>query len=698
MTNLIDASLARTRTMVTLLIFLIVAGFYTYQTIPKESDPDITIPVIYVSVGHEGISSEDAERLLVRPVEQELRSIEGIKEMTAIASEGHASVTLEFNVGVDLDQAMADVREAVDLVKPRLPDDSDEPTVNEITLANQQPVLSVALYGDVSERAIVNIARKLQEKLEGFKQVLEVEIAGDRDDVVEIIVEPLLLESYGLDQEDIFNLVSRNNRVVAAGYVDTGYGRFSVKVPSVFESVTDVLDLPIKTDGIQVVTVGDVATVRRAFKDPESFARLDGKTAVVLDVKKRAGENIIETVELVKAVIVEAKASSQWPGALQVKYTWDGSENVRTMLTDLQNNILSAVLLVVIVIIAILGARTALLVGISIPGSFLTGLVVLGLSGLTINIVVLFSLIMAVGLLVDGAIVVTEYADRRMREGVDRKKAYQEAAHRMAWPIIASTATTLAAFAPLLFWPGITGEFMGYMPLTLIATLSASLIMALLFVPVLGSLFGKPLPLSLKQKTRMQAIERGEFEQATGITRAYIKTLSVAIKHPFKILVAAIFVAAGVGFTYDKSGLGTEFFPDVDPAFFNIKVRSYGDLSIHEQDTLMKEVEQRVLGLDEIESVYTKTGGDDEIGVIQMKPVAWQDRRKVNVIIQELRDKTADLSGIELEFKKPDAGPPSEHDLSIEVIADNTKWLESAAKQVRNLRRRIQNLPTSAIR
>ncbi|MDD1784224.1 efflux RND transporter permease subunit [Enterovibrio sp. ZSDZ35] len=685
MTNLIDASLARTRTMVTLLIFLIVAGFYTYQTIPKESDPDITIPIIYVSVGHEGISPEDAERLLVRPIEQELRSIEGIKEMTAVASEGHASVTLEFNVGVDLDQAMADVREAVDLVKPRLPDDSDEPTVNEITLANQQPVLSVALYGDVSERAIVNIARKLQEKLEGFKQILEVEIAGDRDDVVEIIVEPLLLESYGLDQEDIFNLVSRNNRVVAAGYVDTGYGRFSVKVPSVFESVTDVLDLPIKTDGIQVVTVGDVATVRRAFKDPESFARLDGKTAVVLDVKKRAGENIIETVEIVKAVLNEAQKSSQWPGALQVKYTWDGSDDVRTMLTDLQNNILSAVLLVVIVIIAILGARTALLVGISIPGSFLTGLVVLGLSGLTINIVVLFSLIMAVGLLVDGAIVVTEYADRRMREGVDRKKAYQEAAHRMAWPIIASTATTLAAFAPLLFWPGITGEFMGYMPLTLIATLSASLIMALLFVPVLGSLLGKPLPLSEKQKARMQALERGEFEQATGITLAYIKTLSIAINHPIKILLAALLVAFSVGYAYNKSGLGTEFFPDVDPAFFNIKVRSYGDLSIHEQDALMKEVEQRVLGLEEIESVYTKTGGDDEIGVIQMKPVAWQERRKVNVIIQELRDKTSDLSGIELEFKKPDAGPPSEHDLSIEVIAADTAWLEPTANRVRQL-------------
>ncbi|WP_158162267.1 efflux RND transporter permease subunit [Grimontia hollisae] len=685
MRNLIDASLARTRTMITLLLVLLVAGFYTYQTIPKESDPDITIPVIYVSVSHEGISPEDAERLLVRPVEQELRSIEGIKEMTAIASEGHASVTLEFNVGVDLDEAMADVREAVDLVKPRLPDDSDEPTVNEVTFANMQPVLSIALYGDVSERAIVNVARELQERLEGFKQILEVDIAGDRDDVVEIIVEPLLLESYGLDQQDIFNLISRSNRVVAAGYVDTGYGRFSVKVPSVFETAKDVLTLPIKIDGNQVVTFGDVAKVRRAFKDPESFARLDGKPAVVLDVKKRAGENIIETVELAKAVMEEARASSLWPAALQVKYTWDGSDDVRSMLTDLQNNILSAILLVVIVIIAILGARTALLVGVSIPGSFLTGLVVLALSGLTVNIVVLFSLIMAVGLLVDGAIVVTEYADRRMREGVDRKMAYREAAHRMAWPIIASTATTLAAFAPLLFWPGITGEFMGYMPLTLIATLSASLAMALLFVPVLGSMMGRPLPLTAEQQARTYALEQGDFSQARGITRAYISTLSVAIKHPVKILLTAILVAGGVFFAYGKSGLGSEFFPDVDPPFFNIKVRSHGDLSIFEKDALMKEVEQRVMGMDEIESVYTKTGGQDEIGIIQMKPVDWQQRRKVKEIIEELRDKTADLAGLELEFKKPDAGPPSDHDLSIEVSAADNSLIAPAAKQIRAL-------------
>ena len=684
MYSLIDAAMSRSRTMLSLLLFILVAGVGTYISIPKESSPDITIPIIYVSVGHQGISPTDAERLLVRPIEQELRSIEGVKEMTATASEGHASVVLEFNVGVDLTKAMADVRDAVDLAKPKLPEDSDEPTVNEVTLASEQPVLSVVLYGTVPERTIVQIARELGDKLESYRQILEVDIAGDREDIVEIIVDPLLMESYSLDQADIYNLIALNNRVVAAGFVDTGYGRFSIKVPSVFNSLKDVLELPIKVDGKQVVTFGDVATVRRAFRDPESFARLDGKSAVVLDIKKRAGENIIETVELVKAVVGGAQQRAEWPNNLLVKFTWDESKDVKIMLNDLQNNILSAIILVVIVIIAILGVRTALLVGISIPGSFLTGLLVLSVFGLTVNIVVLFSLIMAVGLLVDGAIVVTEFADRRMQEGEARKTAYQAAAKRMAWPITASTATTLAAFAPLLFWPDVTGEFMKYLPLTLIATLFASLLMALLFVPVLGGLIGKPQYVSSGNQSRMVALHNGDFSQATGITKLYYHTLSIAIQHPLKILLSAILLSIAVGFSYAKAGLGAEFFPEVDPPFFNVKVRSHGDLSIQEKDVIMRDIEQMMLGHEEFDSVYTRTGGDDQIGLISITPIDWQYRRSVKAIIDELKVQTDQYPGVEIEFKFPDAGPPVENDLVIELSAKTPEQLNQAAKVVRS--------------
>nr|WP_084722120.1 efflux RND transporter permease subunit [Photobacterium aquae] len=680
---LIDAAIHRSRTILTLLVLILAAGLITYKLIPKESNPDITIPIIYVSVSHQGISPSDAERLLVRPLEKELRSIENVKEMTSTASEGHASVTLEFNAGSDINIALTDVREAVDLAKSRLPEDSDEPTVNEVSLASVSPVLSMVLYGTVPERTTIQIARELKDQLEAFKQILEVDIAGDRTDVVEVIVEPLLMESYGLDQQDVFNLVARNNRVVAAGFIDTGYGRFSVKVPSVFESLKDILELPIKVEGSTVVTFGDVATIRRAYRDPDSFARLNGETAVVLDIKKRAGENIIETVDIVKKVVAEAQKLNQWPANLLVEYTWDESKDVNTMLNDLQNNILSAVILVVIVILAILGTRTAFLVGVSIPGAFLTGLLMLAVGGITINMIVLFALIMAVGMLVDGAIVVTEYADRKMQEGIERKRAYQEAAKRMACPITASTATTLAAFAPMLFWPDTTGEFMRYLPLTLIATLSASLIMALIFVPVLGSVIGKPQYLTDKKKAQITALEKGDFSQTNGITKIYLASLAGAIKHPLKILFAALIFSVFVAFAYAQAGLGVVFFPDVDPPQFTIKARSHGDLSIYEKDQLMQEIEQRVIDTPGIKSVYTRTGGDDQIGQIQINPLDWQERQPVKEIIAQMREKTADIAGVELEFKAPNAGPPSEHDLIIEISGKSSSDMNDAVDKLR---------------
>ena len=483
MKTIIEGSLSRKRAVLMLLAFLLVAGLSAYISIPKESEPDVPIPVIYVSVGHEGISPEDAERQLLRPLEQQLRSIEGIKEMKSTASTGHASVVLEFYVDTDIKSALIDVREQVSQAKGKLPQDTDEPIVKQVTLATENPALTILLSGSAPERAMVALARLMQDKLEGFAEVLEVNIGGDREDMVEILVDPLLMESYQLNMTDIYNLISRNNRLVAAGVLDNGKGRFPIKVPSVFSSVKDVMEMPIKVTGDKVITFADVAQIRRTFKDPSNYVRVNGLPTISLEVIKRPGENIIETVDKVKALIEDNR--QYWPNNIQVSYAGDSSKDVKQMLNDLQNNVISAVLLVVIIIIATLGIRSAGLVGIAIPGSFLTGILVLWLSGITVNMVVLFGLIMAVGMLVDGAIVVTEFADREMSAGVKRHLAYLTAAKRMAWPIIASTATTLAAFAPLLFWPGVTGEFMKYLPLTLIATLTASLLMALIFIPVL---------------------------------------------------------------------------------------------------------------------------------------------------------------------------------------------------------------------
>ncbi|SDI63145.1 multidrug efflux pump [Ferrimonas sediminum] len=681
MSTLLAGLLSRVRPVLMVFVMLLLAGAVTYVQIPKESEPDITIPIIYVSIVHDGISPEDAERMLVRPMETELRSIEGVDEMRSTASEGHASIVLEFEAGLNPKQALADVRDRVTLAKAKLPSDTEEPEVHEVTMAEENPVLTVTLSGPIPERTLVQIAKALRDKLESFPEVLEVEIGGDRDDIVEILVDPLLMESYQLDQNDIFNLLSRNNRLVPAGTMDTGRGRFAVKVPSVFETIKDVMEMPIKVQGEQVITFGDVATVRRAFKDPNSYARLDGNKAISLEVKKRPGENIIATVAKVKAVM--AKASEQWPASLQVTFTGDRSEDVEQMLSDLQNNVASAVLLVVIVVIAALGMRSAGLVGLAIPGSFLTGLLVLAVFGLTVNMVVLFALIMAVGMLVDGAIVVTEYADRRMTDGADRRTAYLEAAQRMAWPIIASTATTLAAFAPLLFWPGIMGEFMKYLPMTLIATLTASLVMALVFVPAMGSLFGKPLPMTPTQRENQRLAEEGELTSLSGFTGTYIRTLAVAISHPWKVLLAVLLVLAAIVGSYVKFGAGVEFFPDVEPPGLNLYVHAYGDLSIDEKDGIMRDVEQRLLGMDSLETLYSRTGGEDRAGYIRLNLLDWDERVAADEVIEEIHGRLAPLAGIEYELRKDENGPPTGKALQLELSSKIPAALNEAVRTVR---------------
>lgn len=489
MTAIVDVAIRNNRSVILILLFILIAGTLAYREIPKESDPDIAIPMLYISMTHEGISPEDAERLLVRPMEKELRTIEGVKEMTAIASEGNASVTLEFDAGFDSNKALRDVLQKVDIAKAELPDDSDEPSVHEINLS-LFPILVITLAGDVPERTLLSLARQLKDALESVPEVLKVNIGGEREEVVEFIIDPLLVESYNLNYEEVVQYFLRNNQLVAAGALDTGQGRFNVKVPGVFESLQDMLTLPIKVDGKRVVMVQDVAQIRRTFKDPLTYARVNGKPALTLEISKRTGTNIIETIEKTRYVL--GKVTENWPDVIRVNYIQDKSKDVRLILKDLQNNVLSAVILVSIVILGVLGVHTATLVAIAIPGSFLLGILALYQMGLTMNIVVLFSLILASGMLIDGAIIVTEFAERKMSEGMPRTEAYAMAAKRMFWPIIGATTTTLAVFLPLLFWPGIVGEFMKYLPITVIATLTASLFMALIFMPTLGAIFGQP--------------------------------------------------------------------------------------------------------------------------------------------------------------------------------------------------------------
>lgn len=686
--QVIETAMSRSRTVLLSLITVLIVGLYAYMTIPKEAEPDIEIPVIYISIKHDGISPEDAERLLVRPMEQELRSIEGVKEMTAAAYEGGANVQLEFDAGVDTDQAMQDVREKVDKAKAKLPGETEEPTVNEVKMSRFDPMLVLNLAGNVPERTLTTIAKDLKEKLEGITGVLEVNLIGTREELMEVVVDPLAMESYGLDQAQIINFVSRNNMLVAAGALHSDEGRFPVKVPGVFESAADVLDLPIKVVGERVVHFKDIAEVRRTYKDAESVARLNGKPAVAIEVIQRSGANVIDTIAAVKATIAEEKAF--WPADIDVVASRDKSKDVNDMLSELQNSVLAAVLLVFIVIIGILGFRSALLVGVAIPGSFLMGIMLIGSFGVTINMMVLFALIMAVGMLVDGAIVVTEMADRRLAEGESRFDAYSRAASRMAWPIIASTCTTLAAFVPLAFWPGTSGEFMKYLPITLIAVLSASLVMALLFVPTLGSIFGKTGANSEEARRNLAAAETGDLDTVTGFTGTYIQFLKRTLNRPWINVAGVTGILVFVYVLFNVFGEGTEYFPEVEQPFGTVEIRARGDLSTDEKDALVRQVEERILDMPEIEFVYAKTGSsdqgaEDQIGIITLNYVEWDERRKADVILEEIRTKTSDLVGIGIETRKPDPGPPIGKPILIELSSRNGDALEAAVSRTRSL-------------
>jgi multidrug efflux pump len=689
MKTMIDAAFARVRTVLSILALLVVAGIATYASIPKEAEPDVQIPIVYVSIPFEGISAFDAERLLARPVESELQGLEGVKEIKSVATSGRATITIEFETGTDIDQAVLNVRDKVDRAKADLPAGTDEPSVEEVNLA-LFPVLVVTLSGDLPERALLRIARDLQDRIEAVRNVLEVEIAGKRDELLEVIIDPLKIESYGLELEEVVQAVERNNQIVAAGSLDAGGGRFDIEVPGVFETFEDLMNLPVKTDGEAVVRVGDIATVQSTFKDPEGFARVDGRPAFALEVSKRIGSNIIDTIAEVRAVVDAARA--EWPANLEVGFAQDKSDAVGMMLTDLQNNVLAAIILVMIVIVAALGFRSALLVGFAVPGSFLTAILVLGLMGLTINMIVLFALILAVGMLVDGAIVTTELADRKMAEGMHKRDAYKLAGKRMALPITAATATTLAAFLPLLFWPGIVGDFMKYLPITLLATLTASLAMALIFVPVLGSIFGKATATDPETMRRLNASEGGDLRDLGGLTGAYVRLLDKVLHRPALTAMAAVLIAVGAYWAYGAFGRGVEFFPSVEPERAQLHVHARGDHSIRERDALVQEVEARVVGLDGIRQVYARSGlsfrGDgideDVIGILQLEFEPWQERRPALEIFAEIEERTAGLAGIHVEQREEEAGPPVGKPIQVEIGSTQPSLLAPIVQTVRD--------------
>lgn len=651
MHSIIRFCFTHTRTILTSLVFIMITGLITYTKIPKESNPDIKIPVMNVMMSLDGISPEDSEKQLLRPAEQQLKTIEGIKEMTSTAFEGGGHITLEFHAGFNTSKAKADVKDKMDSAKPDLPKDMRDPTITEIDLS-RFPVLIVKLSGPIPERTLYALANDLKDKIEGnVKTVLSADIRGDRKEVAQITIDPSKLENYNLSLSEVLNFVRGNNVMISAGNLETPTGKYPIKVPGLVENIDDLYNLPISGNGESVLTFKDVANVKRVFEDPAFFSRDKGKSTVSLQIIKRSGENVIETIQNVKSVVELQKA--MWPQTMNVSYSQDQSPKIMDMLRDLQNNVIAAILLVMIVIIGSMGIRPALLIGIAVPGSFLTGILIIALLGYTINIIVLFSLILSIGMLVDGAIIVVEYADRKMIDGMNAFDAYMEASTRMLWPVVTSITTILVVFLPLLFWPGMIGQFMKFLPITLIATLSASLMMALVFVPTLGSIFGKVS--HTKDHPAFQTIlktESGDLNTISGLTGAYIKALTKALDHPKRVLIGAVCVLILVVTAFKYFGKGVEFFPNIEPDQASVIVHARGNLSVYEKDAIMKRVEDKILPMRELKSIDSTTyalpqrGQEDVIGEIYLEFSDWKERRKVEAIMNDIALKTKDIPGI----------------------------------------------------
>ncbi|MGJ8547205.1 MAG: efflux RND transporter permease subunit [Sulfitobacter sp.] len=545
MSGIVDWAAGRARMVLAFILLSLVVGGYSYTTLPKEGEPDIEIPMLIVSVPFPGISAADAETLLIKPMETELADMDGLDTMQGIASENYAALIMEFEFGWDKTKIMADVRDAMSTAESKFPSGFETYSISEINFS-EFPIIIVNLGGPVPERTMARVAKDLQDDIEALDAVLEAGIAGNRDEMLEVLIDPLRLEAYNVTAGELIQTVQNNNQLIAAGEIESAQGTFSVTIPSSFDEPADVYALPVKTNGDRVVTLGDLATINLTFEDRLGTARFNGESTVALQVVKRKGFNLIDTAQAVKEIV--AARSAEWPEGLQAAVTVgtsnDQSRIVDSMVQQLLGSVFTAVALVMIVVLAALGIRASLLVGFAIPTSFLLCFGLLALMGITISNIVMFGLILAVGMLVDGAIVVVEYADARQREGVGPMHAYVDAAKRMFWPIISSTATTLCAFLPMLFWPGVPGQFMGMLPVTLIFVLSASLVVALVYLPVMGGVTGR--------------LERWMAEYMTAIAglKFYL--------HLVLFVLAAVMIALGAGLSGPLNGVIAARFAQMD--------------------------------------------------------------------------------------------------------------------------------------
>jgi len=730
-------------TMVLVLtVAIFILGLASYLTTPKESSPEIVVPNIIVNTIYTGVAPKDIETLVTRPLEEELNTIADVKSITSTSTEGYSSINVEFEAGVDMDEALAKVREKVDIAKPELPEAAEEPGIFEINFA-EFPIMQVNVAGPYGLVRLREVAEDLQDELEQIPSVLEVQLSGGLEREVQVDVDLAKLKFYDLSFSDVVDAIRDENVTVPGGSIDVGEMKYLVRVPGEFETTAPIADIVVSTRSGRAVYVRDVATVDFGFKERATYARLDGNPVVSLAVTKRSGENIIETADGVRAAI--AGMEPRFPPGTAVKITSDQSKDIRDMVLSLENNIISGLVLVVAVLLFFLGLRTAWFIGLEIPLSMLLSFLVFKLVGFTMNMVVLFSLILALGMLVDNAIVAVENVYRFRQQGWDRKWATKYAVGEIAVPIISSTATTLAAFLPMAFWPGIVGEFMKFLPLTLIITLSASLFTALVLIPPLVAHFieveeapraplsrparralvigaavvvlalaaGSPLAAFLAVVTGVllylfhtrvgdPLTKRFQSRGLPWIVSHYERRLRWALDHRGLTVggAAAAFVLGIAAFGAFNAGV--VFFPeDIPPRTVYVQVEAPVGTRVDETDQMVARIERQISTLPEKEdfaSVVATVGsqvagdfagpsGGTHLGTVAVNLVDYQVRTHDAFATMENMRRTigTEIAGADITVEKPQDGPPTGAAVTIEISGEEPEPLRALSDSVVHL-------------
>ena len=738
-----DTAVKNSITVVVLSALILVFGVYCYRVLPRESEPDITIPNVFISTNYRGVSSTDMETSVTVEIEKKLKGLDGLKKIKSVSSEGNSSINVEFVTGTDIKQALQDVKDKVDEAMGELPTDLDEdPSVFEVNFS-ELPIVVFSLSGTCGLPCLKRIADDLEDEFEAVPGVLEVDVTGGVEREIRVEVAPEKLSYYGLTFTALEEVVKSENKNTSGGAIRLGSGRFLLRVPGEFATPEEIFWLVVGTHKGQPVYLKDVAQVVDSFKEETSRARLDGREAVNISVKKRSGENIIAISRAIDTLIEQRRAT--WPQGTEITKVMDKAKDIDIMVADLENNILSGLVLVLAVVFFAMGMRDAIMVSLAIPFSMLLTFTVLYVLGITLNMVVLFSLTLALGMLVDNAIVIVENIHRFIDQGAGRVEAAMKATSEVAYPVIGSTLTTLVAFAPMLYWPGIMGEFMSYLPLTVIITLAASLFVALVINPALASMFMKDRASGTIDRQALDAALAVENPKAidTFWLKRYAATLQFCLDRPLVVIGAsfAVLVLMVQGWLL-VIGLEkpVEFFPEIEPKGMYVNIETPEGADLDYIDRVMQRLEMAVAGADLEAVVQDRFGRQDYVhaltprehrnlhgaayrgpsdleniktlymkGVVTAGPgssfdpntpshlgvrfIDLQDRKEsTHRTVEAIRQRVQDVPGGRVTIAMEEEGPPTGAPINIEIAGDNFAVLGEIAKKIKLVLAEIPHL------